>query len=113
MYRVASSGGRITIVTSPVSSVARAWCTLPISCASWARLTSSQNTAGTPVARARVTARRTQSMIAMCLVCVARQISPFSTWCSMSTVPSESSTSTTPSDGISKVLSWLPYSSAA
>jgi hypothetical protein len=52
-------------------------------------------------------------MIAMCFVCVARQMSPRSTWCSMSTVPAESSTSTTPSAGISKVLSWLPYSSAA
>ena len=96
-----------------VSSSASPWCTFAMSCASCARFTSSQNTAGAPVARARVTASLTQSMTAMCFVCVARQMSPVCTSCSMSTSPSESMIWTLPGAAISNVLSWLPYSSAA
>ena len=83
-----------------------------MSWASWARFASSQNTAGAPVARARVTASFTQSRIGASLAWQARQMSPASTVCSMSTVPSWSTTRTVPSAGISKVLSWEPYSSA-
>ena len=84
-----------------------------MSAASCERASSSQNTAGAPLARARVTASLTQSRIAMSFVCVARQMSPGCTSCSRSTSPAPSSTCTTPGDSISNVLSWLPYSSAA
>ncbi len=50
--------------------------TLAIRLASWARASSSQNTAGAPVARARVTASLTQSRIGTSLVWQARQMSP-------------------------------------
>ena len=86
---------------------------MAIRLASWARASSSQNTAGAPVARARVTASFTQSRIGMSLVWQARQMSPADTSCSMSTAPDSSTTRTVPSAGTSKVLSWLPYSSAA
>jgi hypothetical protein len=56
--------------------------TLAMSWASWARLSSSQKTAGVPVARARVTASLTQSWIGASLVWQARQMSPASTSCS-------------------------------
>ena len=42
-----------------------------------------------------------------------RQMSPGSTACSSSVVPAVSTTRTVPAAGISKVLSWEPYSSAA
>jgi hypothetical protein len=79
---------------------------------SWARVRSSQNTAGVAEARARVTASLTQSRIATSFVWHARQMSPGETSCSMSTAPEESTTWTVPCTGISKVLSWEPYSSA-
>ena len=40
-------------------------------------------------------------------------MSPSETSCSISAVPSAETTRTVPAAGISKVLSWLPYSSAA
>ena len=46
------------------------------------------------------------------LVWQARQMSPGATSCDMSPVPLPSTTSTRPAPEISKVLSWLPYSSA-
>ena len=66
-----------------------------------------------PVARARVTASLTQSRIGTSLVWQARQMSPAETACSSSAAPEPSTTRTVPSAGISNVLSWLPYSSAA
>jgi hypothetical protein len=42
-----------------------------------------------------------------------RKMSPLATGCSRTTVPVVSTTRTVPAVGISKVLSWLPYSSAA
>ncbi len=86
---------------------------LAIRLASCARSASSQKIAGVPEARARVTASSTQLRIGTSLVWQARQMSPCSTVCSISTEPSEATTSTVPAVGISKVLSWLPYSSAA
>ncbi len=80
--------------------------------ASWARLSSSQNTAGSPVARARVTASLTQSWIGASLVWHMRKMSPAATVCSRTALPLPSTTRTVPVAGISKVLSWLPYSSA-
>ena len=87
--------------------------TLAIRLASWARASSSQNTAGEPVARARVTASLTQSRIGSSLVWQARQMSPGSTVCSISMSPAPFTTWTTPAAGTSKVLSCEPYSSAA
>ena len=81
-------------------------------CASCARVSSSQNTAGEPVARARSTASRTQSATGASFVWQPRQRSPGSTSCSSSALPSASSTRTVPAAAISNVLSWLPYSSA-
>ncbi len=81
--------------------------------ASWARPSSSQNTAGMPEARARVTASLTQSRIGTSLVWHIRQMSPAPTACSSTVSPWVSTTRTVPVEGISKVLSWLPYSSAA
>src|SRR5699024_2922429 len=92
--------------------IARYSLTLAIRFASCARDSSSQNTAGVPVARARVTASLTQSRIGVSLVWQARQMSPGNTSWLMSTSPEESTTSTRPCPEISKVLSWLPYSSA-
>ncbi len=86
---------------------------MAIRLASWARFSSSQKTAGAPVARARVTASLTQSRIGASLVWQARQMSPGSTSCSISTSPAALTTWTVPAVGISKVLSWEPYSSAA
>ena len=65
------------------------------------------------MARARVTASLTQSRMGASLVWQARQMSPAWTACSMRAVPEPSTTRTVPSAGTSKVLSWLPYSSAA
>ena len=81
--------------------------------ASWARVSSSQKIAGVSLARARVTASLTQSRIEASLVWQARQMSPASTSCDISTSPAALRTSTLPAAGISKVLSWEPYSSAA
>ena len=93
------------------SSASARWTFLRIS-ASCARVSSSQNTAGAPVARARSTASRTQSATAASLVWQPRQMSPGSTSCSSSVAPEPSTTRTLPAASISKVLSWLPYSSA-
>ncbi len=65
-----------------------------------------------PDARARVTASLTQSRIGASLVWQARQMSPGATSWDISTAPALSTTSTRPASVISKVLSWLPYSSA-
>ena len=86
--------------------------------ASCPRSGSSQKTAGAPVARARVTARCTQSRTGASCVVQARQMSPVATSWDSSTAPgsapapSTTTTSTVPSAGMRKVLSWLPYSSA-
>lgn len=83
-----------------------------MSFASWARLSSSQKTVGSPVARARVTASLTQSRIGASLVWQARKMSPAETACWRTTFPASSTTRTVPVVAISNVLSWLPYSSA-
>ena len=59
-----------------------------------------------------MTASFTQSRIAASFVWHMRQMSPASTSCSSTTVPAVSTTRTVPREGISKVLSWEPYSSA-
>ena len=64
------------------------------------------------MARARRTASCTQSLIGASLVWQARKTSPVATCWVSSTVPSASTTRTVPGALISKVLSWLPYSSA-
>ncbi len=96
-----------------VSCSGRYSLTFAIRFASCARVSSSQKIAGEPVARARVTASLTQSRIGSSLVWQARQMSPGFTSCSRTTLPSWSTTRTVPASAISKVLSWLPYSSAA
>ncbi|MNV69346.1 hypothetical protein D3C71_1622520 [compost metagenome] len=83
-----------------------------MTCASWARAASSQNTAGVLLRRARSTASLTQSWIGASLVWHMRQMSPASTACSNTTLPASSVTLTTPSAAIWKVLSCEPYSSA-
>ena len=66
-----------------------------------------------PESRALVTASFTQSRIGASLTTGMRQMSPSSTFWVSSTSPVSLSTMlATPSSGISKVLSWLPYSSA-
>ena len=97
---------------SVVSCSARYRSTLRMSCWSWARPESSQKTAGTPVALARTTASLTQSRIEASLVWHILQMSPASTSWLVSTLPEASTTRTVPAAGISKVLSWEPYSSA-
>lgn len=109
---VASTGDMISICRPSVSWSARYVLTLAITCASWARVSSSQNTAGTPVARARVTASLTQSWIGRSFTWQARKMSPWETCCSRTALPAWSTRRTVPVTGISKVLSWLPYSSA-
>ncbi len=70
------------------------------------------------MARARATARRTQSRTGASWVVQARQMSPAATSWDSSTVPagepvpSTTTTSTVPGRSIRKVLSWEPYSSA-
>ena len=96
-----------------MSCSARYSLTLAIRLASWARVSSSQKTAGEPVARARVTASLTQSRIDSSLVWQARQTSPGWTACEISTSPAALTTWTVPAAGTSKVLSCEPYSSAA
>ncbi len=80
--------------------------------ASCARFSSSQNTVGTFVARARLTASLTQFWMGASLTWHALQMSPFSTWCSMSVWPEVLMIRTVPLDGIRNVLSCEPYSSA-
>ena len=79
---------------------------------SWARVSSSQNTAGVREARARVTASFTQSCTGTSLVWQARQMSSASTSWESRTSPAEFLTSTVPSASMTKVLSCEPYSSA-
>ena len=87
--------------------------TLAMSEASCAREASSQNVVGSPVARARATARRTQSLIGASLVWHIRQTSPCWTACSKYGAPEElSTTRIVPAAAHSKVLSCEPYSSA-
>ncbi|MNC47275.1 hypothetical protein D3C75_963270 [compost metagenome] len=62
--------------------------------------------------RARLTASLTQSWIGASLTWHMRKMSPASTFCSRTTWPLLSTTRTTPSALIWKVLSWEPYSSA-
>ena len=95
-----------------VSCSFRYFSTLAITCASCARLASSQNTAGVLVRRARRTPSLTQSWIGASLTWHMRKMSPVSTGRSSSTVPSSATTRTVPSAGISNVLSCEPYSSA-
>ncbi|MNL06733.1 hypothetical protein D3C87_1273790 [compost metagenome] len=86
-----------------------------ISSASCGRYGSSQNTAGVPELRARVTASFTQSRIGASLTWHMRQISPCSTFCVSADSTSLVALSTmraSPSSGISNVLSCEPYSSA-
>lgn len=109
---VASSGVLMEMSRPSVSWSARYVVTLAIRLASCARLSSSQNTAGLPVARARVTASLTQSWMGRSLVWHIRKMSPAPTACSSTTAPLASTTRTVPVAEISKVLSWLPYSSA-
>ncbi len=109
---MASTGAMISIRRPSVSCSGRYCRTFSISLASWARFSSSQNTAGSPVARARVTASLTQSLIGASLVWHMRKMSPAPTVCSRTTLPSWSTARTVPVVGTSKVLSWLPYSSA-
>ncbi len=86
--------------------------TFLMSSASCARPLSSQNTAGVSDARARVTASFTQSRTGTSFVWHARQMSPASTSCAMSTSPAAFTTSTRPSRSMRNVLSCEPYSSA-
>ena len=110
--RVASTGERILISRPAVSWSVRYCSTFWINWRSWARSLSSQNTAGAPEARARVTASLTQSRIGASLAWQARQMSPVWTVCSSRTLPSAATTRITPSLGTSNVLSCEPYSSA-
>ncbi len=103
---IASTGDMISICRPSVSCSGRYSLTFAIRLASWARPSSSQNTAGAPVARARVTASLTQSRIGTSLVWHIRQMSPSETTCSSTTSPLSSTTRTVPVRGISKVLSW-------
>ncbi len=110
---VASTGDLMEMSRPSVSWSARYVLTLAIRLASCARVSSSQNTAGVPVARARVTASLTRVLDRqVSLVWHMRKMSPAPTACSSTTAPLASTTRTVPVAGISKVLSWLPYSSA-
>ncbi|OQC03259.1 MAG: hypothetical protein BWX79_02668 [Alphaproteobacteria bacterium ADurb.Bin100] len=87
--------------------------TLVMSCASWGRYWSSQNTTGMPELRARLTASLTQSRMAASLTWHMRQMSPSPTsWLSSTSPVAMSTMLATPSSAISKVLSCEPYSSA-
>ena len=100
------------MVMPDVSCSARYSRTLAMICASCARVSSSQNTTWAPERRPRNTARRTQSRTGASFTWQARQMSPASTSCDSTTSPARFVTRTVPSDGISNVLSWEPYSSA-
>ncbi len=77
------------------------------------RYGSSQNTAGMPELRARVTASFTQSRMGASFTWHMRQMSPCSTsWLSSTSPVARSTMLATPSSAISKVLSCEPYSSA-
>tara|TARA_B100000780_G_scaffold36732_1_gene22868 strand:+ start:62 stop:349 length:288 start_codon:yes stop_codon:yes gene_type:complete len=78
---------RAKVRSSPGRVRPRVRLTLAIRLASWARFSSSQKMVGTPVARARDTARRTQSRIGSSLVWHIRQISPASTSCESRALP--------------------------
>ncbi len=100
-------------MSSPSVSCSGRYCfTFAISSRSWARSSFSQKTTGVSLARARETASFTQSRMATSFVWHIRQTSPLATSCSKIWLPSASRTRMCPSPGASKVLSWLPYSSA-
>nr|CRL70301.1 hypothetical protein CPGR_00422 [Mycolicibacter nonchromogenicus] len=83
------------------------------SSASCGRSVSSQKTAVMPETRARCTASFTQSRMAASVTVHIRQMSPASTfWVSSTSPVARSTMSATPDSASSKVLSWLPYSSA-
>ena len=96
-----------------VSCSARYVRTLRMSSASCGRYWSSQKTAGVAEARARVTASLTQSRTAASFTRHARQMSPCSTVWAMRMLPAASTMRMVPEAFAWKVLSWLPYSSAA
>ena len=100
------------MVRPAVSCSGRYSCTLATIWASWARVSSSQNTTWAPERRPRSTARRTQSRTGASFTWQARQMSPASTSCDRIASPARFTTRTVPSTGISNVLSWEPYSSA-
>ena len=113
VYRMARTWLMIWMSSPLVSCSCRYILTLVMSWFSCGRYGSSQNTTGMPELRARVTASLTQSRIAASLTWHMRQMSPSSTSWLISTSPVAMSVMlATPSSGISKVLSWLPYSSA-
>jgi hypothetical protein len=109
---MASTGARMRMSSPAVSCSFRYFSTLAMTWASWARLASSQNTAGVLVRRARRTPSLTQSRIAASRSSHMRKMSPVSTGRSSSTLPSSAVTRTVPAVGTSKVLSCEPYSSA-
>ena len=83
-----------------------------MSSASWARFSSSQNTAGLPVTRARFTPSFTQFWIGASFTWHMRKMSPALPGCSINASPDAVSTTMVPSPGNSNVLSCEPYSSA-
>ncbi len=109
---MASTGFMMRMSSPAVSCSGRYFFTFSMISASWPRFSSSQNTAGEPVARARLTASFTQSRMGTSLAWHMRKMSPGSTGCSRSVVPAASTTRMVPSAGAMKVLSWEPYSSA-
>src|SRR5690606_26398623 len=110
---VASMGDRILMSNPWVSWSLRYRVTFLISSTSWALSGSSQNTAGVSVALALETANLTQSWIGASLTWHILQISPCSTlWLIKLSPEGMLITLTVPAWGISKVLSWEPYSSA-
>ena len=85
-----------TSMVSPLVSCSPSWARTFLSTSpSCPRVSSSQNTAGEPVARARETASSTQLRMGASLVWQARQMSPGSTSWESSTVPSAASTTRT------------------
>ena len=76
---IASTGARMRISSPEVSCSFRYFSTLAITCASCARLASSQNTAGVLVRRARRTPSSTQFRIGASLTWHIRKMSPVST----------------------------------
>ncbi len=110
---IASTGARMRMSRPLVSSFFRYFSTLAMSCASCARLASSQNTAGVLVRRARhreldpVLDRRVLDLAH------AEDVAGLDLPASIRTLPSSATTLTVPSAGMRKVLSCEPYSSAA
>ena len=109
---VASTGDMIRRSRPSASWSWRYFSTFLMSSRSWARVSSSQNTAGVWDARARVTASFTQSRTGTSLVWQARQMSPASTSWESRVSPAEFFTATVPAASMMNVLSCEPYSSA-